>query len=252
MVREETSFPRLGGDGVARVDGDGVDCQDKEKVMGEYCLWSPPESRNYQGSVASCETLPGGNLGTVDTGNPKEVQFLSREFPETKGLFETHPDVQTVFHPFRGIEVKELRQNKELKAHALRVMGFVQKVVARLDDDDQLDQLLAEIGRNHQRYGASRRHVEVRGFGCRWDARRLEVSFAPKPLIDRARGNIDGRYSREQTLVGPEFITSIEPVLGDEWRPEVAEAWTHLFRHISGSMQKAMLETKVHGSCRKR
>lgn len=35
-------------------------------------------------------------------------------------LFETHPDVQQVFMPFSGIELEELKQSKQLRAHALR------------------------------------------------------------------------------------------------------------------------------------
>jgi Globin. len=35
-------------------------------------------------------------------------------------LFETHPDVQQVFMPFKGIELEDLKYSKQLKAHALR------------------------------------------------------------------------------------------------------------------------------------
>ncbi|KAK8734353.1 hypothetical protein OTU49_006144 [Cherax quadricarinatus] len=37
------------------------------------------------------------------------------------GLFETHPDVQEVFTPFRGLPMEEVQQSKELRAHALRL-----------------------------------------------------------------------------------------------------------------------------------
>ncbi|KAJ9575258.1 hypothetical protein L9F63_025791, partial [Diploptera punctata] len=52
-------------------------------------------------------------------------------------LFETHPDVQQVFMPFKEIELEDLKLSKELRAHALRVMAFVQKAVARLHEPEK-------------------------------------------------------------------------------------------------------------------
>ncbi|GFS68090.1 cytoglobin-2-like protein, partial [Nephila pilipes] len=75
-------------------------------------------------------------------------------------LFETHPDVQDVFMPFKGLSKEELRHSKELRAHGLRVMGFVQKVVARFDEPEKSEQLLRELGRNHVMYGAKMDYVD--------------------------------------------------------------------------------------------
>lgn len=64
-------------------------------------------------------------------------------------LFETHPDLQEIFVPFKGLNQDQLRNSKELRAHALRVMAFVQKTVARLDYPEKLEQILRQLGRSH-------------------------------------------------------------------------------------------------------
>lgn len=63
--------------------------------------------------------------------------------------------------PFKGLSKEELRHSKELRAHGLRVMGFVQKVVARLDEPEKSENLLKELGRNHVMYGAKIDYVDV-------------------------------------------------------------------------------------------
>ncbi|XP_070000482.1 uncharacterized protein glob1 [Penaeus vannamei] len=124
------------------------------------------------------------------------------------GLFETHPDVQEVFIPFRGLPMEEVQQSKELRAHALRVMGFMEKAVRRLDQPDKLVPLIQECGRNHCRYGAQVQHVE---------------------------------------LVGPEFIRAIRPALEGEWTPEVEMAWALLLQNIAYVMKEAMKEAIREG-----
>ncbi|GIY10057.1 cytoglobin-2-like protein [Caerostris darwini] len=79
-------------------------------------------------------------------------------------LFETHPDVQDVFMPFKVLTKDELRHSTELRAHGLRVMGFVQKVVARFEEPDKSEALLQELGKNHVMYGAKMDYVDVSTF----------------------------------------------------------------------------------------
>ncbi|CAL1281719.1 unnamed protein product [Larinioides sclopetarius] len=119
-------------------------------------------------------------------------------------LFETHPDVQDVFMPFKGLSQEELRHSKELRAHGLRVMGFVQKVVARLDEPEKSEQLLKELGRNHVMYGAKIDYVD---------------------------------------LIGPQFVYAVKPSLKEHWNDEVEDAWIQLFKYMANIMKKAMLET---------
>ncbi|XP_013779386.1 neuroglobin-like [Limulus polyphemus] len=118
-------------------------------------------------------------------------------------LFETHPDVQEVFLPFKGLSQNELRYNKELRAHALRVMGFVQKVMARLNEEEKMDQLLADLGRKHIYYGAKPEYID-------W--------------------------------IGPQFVNAIRPSLEAHWTAEIEEAWCQLFRYVAWVMKTAMME----------
>ncbi|RZF45271.1 hypothetical protein LSTR_LSTR011099, partial [Laodelphax striatellus] len=41
-----------------------------------------------------------------------------------------------------------------------RVMAFVQKAVARLDEPEKLDSLLRELGRKHFTYGAKHKYID--------------------------------------------------------------------------------------------
>lgn len=118
-------------------------------------------------------------------------------------LFETHPDVQQVFMPFSGIELEDLKHSKQLRAHALRVMAFVQKCISRLNEPEKLEQLLRELGKKHHSYKAKAKYVD---------------------------------------LVGPQFIQAIQPSLGEEWTEEVSAAWVLLFAHIGYTMKGAMNE----------
>lgn len=48
-----------------------------------------------------------------------------------------------------------------MKLLFFRVMGFVQKVVARLDEKEKLDKLLEELGKAHFYYGAPKKYIDV-------------------------------------------------------------------------------------------
>ncbi|EEB14769.1 Globin D, coelomic, putative [Pediculus humanus corporis] len=116
-------------------------------------------------------------------------------------LFETHPDVQESFMSFSGVDIEDLKHSKQLRAHALRVMAFVQKAVARLHEPEKLETLLKELGRKHVGYGAKQKYVE---------------------------------------LVGPQFILAIKPSLEKQWDEELDDAWTHLFKIIEFVMVSSM------------
>uniref|UniRef100_A0A1B6EFS4 Globin domain-containing protein n=1 Tax=Clastoptera arizonana TaxID=38151 RepID=A0A1B6EFS4_9HEMI len=116
-------------------------------------------------------------------------------------LFETHPDVQQVFLPFSGIELEDLKHSKQLRAHALRVMAFVQKAVARLEEPEKLEALLRELGKKHYSYGAKAKYID---------------------------------------LIGPQFIQAIKPSLEEKWSDEVHDAWASLFFYMGCIMKQSM------------
>ncbi|CAL1534618.1 unnamed protein product [Lymnaea stagnalis] len=116
-------------------------------------------------------------------------------------LFETHPEVQNVFMPFKGQSQENLKDSAQLKSHALRVMGTVDKCIHRFHDPDKVVQMLHELGARHVMYNAKVDYMD---------------------------------------LIGPQLIWAIEPVLGDRWTPEVEQAWSDLFKFVSYIMKDAM------------
>lgn len=102
-------------------------------------------------------------------------------------LFETHPECKDVFFLFRDVEdLERLRTSRELRAHGLRVMSFIEKSVARLDQLERLETLARELGKSHFRYNAPPKYY---GY------------------------------------VGTEFICAVRPVLKDRWTDELEQAW---------------------------
>ncbi|XP_028831497.1 x globin [Denticeps clupeoides] len=126
-------------------------------------------------------------------------------------LFETHPECKDVFFLFRDVEdLERLRTSRELRAHGLRVMSFIEKTVARLDQLERLDLLALELGKSHYRYNAPPKYY---GY------------------------------------VGTEFICAVQPILKEKWMPELEEAWKALFQYVTNIMKQGYQEeerTKHH------
>ncbi|XP_044024190.1 neuroglobin-like [Siniperca chuatsi] len=115
-------------------------------------------------------------------------------------LFETHPESKDVFFMFRDVEdLETLRTSRELRAHGLRIMSFIEKTVARIDQDEHLDQLILDLGRKHYRYNAPPKYYK---------------------------------------FVGAEFIRAVQPILNERWSSELEEAWKALFLYISCTMKR--------------
>ncbi|XP_056152392.1 x globin [Lampris incognitus] len=115
-------------------------------------------------------------------------------------LFETHPECKDVFFLFRDVEdLERLRTSRELRAHGLRVMSFIEKSVARLDQLEQLEALAIELGKSHYRYNAPPKY-----------------------------------YS----YVGAEFICAVQPILKEKWTPELEEAWKAMFLYVTTLMKQ--------------
>ncbi|XP_016377850.1 x globin [Sinocyclocheilus rhinocerous] len=85
----------------------------------------------------------------------------------------------------------------------VRVMSFIEKSVARLDQLERLETLARELGRSHFRYNAPPKYY---GY------------------------------------VGAEFICAVRPVLKDRWTPELEQAWQTLFQYVTAIMEDGYLE----------
>ncbi|XP_019725749.1 x globin [Hippocampus comes] len=115
-------------------------------------------------------------------------------------LFETHPECKDVFFLFRDVkDLERLRTSRELRAHGLRVMSFIEKSVARLDQLERLEALAEELGKSHYHYNAPPQY-----------------------------------YS----YVGAEFISAVQPILKDRWTAELEEAWKTMFQYVTRLMKK--------------
>ncbi|XP_071354776.1 x globin [Trachinotus anak] len=119
-------------------------------------------------------------------------------------LFETHPECKDVFFLFRDVEdLERLRTSRELRAHGLRVMSFIEKSVARLDQLERLEALALELGKSHYHYNAPPKY-----------------------------------YS----YVGAEFICAVQPILKERWTAELEEAWKTMFQYVTSLMKRGYQE----------
>lgn len=62
---------------------------------------------------------------------------------------------------FRDKTAEELRASTALRSHVLRVMGAVEKVVARMDSEDKVVTLLHDLGQRHVVYNARPEFLDV-------------------------------------------------------------------------------------------
>ena len=76
-------------------------------------------------------------------------------------LFETHPDVQDVFMPYKGLSQEDLSHSSTLRDHALRVMGTVEKCLARINEPKKLTDMLHDLGARHVMYTAKVDYIDV-------------------------------------------------------------------------------------------
>ncbi|PWA16396.1 x globin [Gambusia affinis] len=115
-------------------------------------------------------------------------------------LFETHPECKDVFFLFRDVQdLERLRTNRELRAHGLRVMSFIEKSVARLDQPERLEALAVELGKSHYHYNAPPKYYNY---------------------------------------VGAEFICAVQPILKERWTAELEEAWKTMFQYVASLMRQ--------------
>jgi len=76
-------------------------------------------------------------------------------------MFESRPELINIFSSFQGKGLPELHESGLLNAHALRVMATVDTCVSRLDDTDEVSDILKEVGRNHKKNKVPVHHIQV-------------------------------------------------------------------------------------------
>jgi len=113
-------------------------------------------------------------------------------------MFETHPETLSSF--VVGVySIKELEMNEwyqeNLKTHAIRVMGIVEKVMHRLDEELRAAQILIGRGFWHNQRGVQRNMLEK---------------------------------------MGKSFVLALQSKLEEDgsWSPSIEKAWLSMFRFI--------------------
>lgn len=81
-------------------------------------------------------------------------------------LFQTHPEVQDAFMPFQKLAQEDMEHSAILRSHALRVMGTVDKCLARIRTPEKLQTLMHELGERHVNYNARYDFVDVSSLQC--------------------------------------------------------------------------------------
>lgn len=72
--------------------------------------------------------------------------------------------MQDLFVPFRGLSLEELKNSKRLREHGLRVMGTVEKCIARLDKPEKLEQIVHELGQKHITFDTKVEYIDVSNY----------------------------------------------------------------------------------------
>ncbi|XP_041092336.1 uncharacterized protein LOC121304951 isoform X2 [Polyodon spathula] len=85
----------------------------------------------------------------------------------------------------------------------IRVMSFIEKSVARLSQEDKLEQIAFELGRSHCRYSAPPKYYEY---------------------------------------VGVQFISAVKPIVKENWTQAVEESWQSLFLYLTEVMKRGYHE----------
>ncbi|XP_070579198.1 neuroglobin-2-like [Ptychodera flava] len=119
------------------------------------------------------------------------------------GMFDSHPETKSYFQfAEEESESTHAANVQRLREHGLRFMSLVKKLLCHLDNKEQFDNMLIELGKRHHNYHA----------------------------------NID-----LVVVFGECFILSIRPTLKHSWNPNVEEAWTQLFKYISYMMKRGII-----------
>lgn len=121
-------------------------------------------------------------------------------------------------------------------------MSFIEKSVARLDQQDRLEALAVELGKGHYHYNAPPKYYSVRPL---WPPSTsetvvllsLSTDFTHWTQWTRAHMhtemlNLKNKHTHKTSLfwmisqyVGAEFVCAVQPILKERWTSELEGAW---------------------------
>lgn len=125
-------------------------------------------------------------------------------------------------------------------SQSLRVMSFIEKSVARLDQPERLEALAVELGKSHYHYNAPPKYYNVRPSDNRsnqkkWQKKR-EKNNKIISIMTSAVSNMDGVFQ----YVGTEFICAVQPILKERWTAKLEEAWKVKWRNVLNEWHKQL------------
>lgn len=100
---------------------------------------------------------------------------------------------------------------------SFRVMSFIEKSVARLDQPERLEALAVELGKSHYHYNAPPKYYNVRSSSSgESSSHQFDFNIYPSKSIWTC-------FSLQ--YVGAEFICAVQPILKEQWTTELEKAW---------------------------
>jgi len=76
-------------------------------------------------------------------------------------MFETRPDVLSMFERYRMVDRTHLGDSSSLEIHAMIVMDAIDDVIVNLDDPDYVIETLLAMGRSHRRFNKDNSSPDV-------------------------------------------------------------------------------------------
>lgn len=117
-----------------------------------------------------------------DTKRTGNVTFLS--------MFNVYPEMLPMFARYRGLSPESIENTATIVEHGMFVMSYVEKTIARLEEHENLESILHEVGDIHRQAGMRREVL---------------------------------------TKIIPFFINAIKPAF-DNWTEELERAWVKFMR----------------------
>ncbi|KAL3861268.1 hypothetical protein ACJMK2_007311 [Sinanodonta woodiana] len=105
-------------------------------------------------------------------------------------MFEEHPEIQHIFASFRNRKLEEIQKSSLLRAHAMRVMGTVDRCILCLDGGETIEDIMKELGHVHFQYKLNMNQLKI---------------------------------------ICPQFLKAVRPYLEGTWSSEVEDAWNKFF-----------------------
>ncbi|XP_041828062.1 x globin isoform X2 [Melanotaenia boesemani] len=142
-------------------------------------------------------------MGCAISGLAAKSEFAERSRDEAAAAHPSEEQIQMIKDSWKVIRDDIAKVGIIM---FVRVMSFIEKSVARLDQLEILETLAVELGKSHYHYNAPPKY-----------------------------------YS----YVGSEFICAVQPILKEKWTTELEEAWKTMFQYVTSLMKQGYQEESI-------